>query len=210
MLWSLKTNPKKFWSFLKDKKQESSGVAPLRSTDGLIHSDSGTKANILNAQFKSVFTKEDLSSMPDKGPSPYDAMDSITITAPGVEKLLQNIQPHKATGPDSIPARLLKERSAELAPALTYIYQTSLDAGTVPNDWKMAHVVPSLRKATRVVPQITAHNRWLPFVPRSWNTSCIRTSLEYFERNSILTDAQHGFRSKRSCETTHRHSTRTG
>ena len=90
-----KQNPKKFWSFLKGKKQESSGVAPLRSTDGLIHSDSGTKANILNAQFKSVFTKEDLSSMPDKGPSPYDAMDSITITAPGVESYCRIFSPTK-------------------------------------------------------------------------------------------------------------------
>ena len=129
-----KQNPKKFWSFLKGKKQESSGVAPLRSTDGLIHSDSGTKANILNAQFKSVFTKEDLSSMPDKGPSPYDTMAPITITTPGVQKLLQNLQPHKATGPDSIPARLLKELSTELAQALAHIYQISLNAGTVPDD----------------------------------------------------------------------------
>jgi hypothetical protein len=29
-------NPKKFWSFIKGKKQESLGVAPLRETDGTL------------------------------------------------------------------------------------------------------------------------------------------------------------------------------
>jgi hypothetical protein len=38
--------------------------------------------------------------MPDKGDSPHNTMDPIIITIPGVEKLLKNIKPHKATGPD--------------------------------------------------------------------------------------------------------------
>jgi hypothetical protein len=36
---------------------------------------------------------------------------------------------------------LLNELSVQLAPALTYIYQKSITAGEVPDDWKMAHVV---------------------------------------------------------------------
>ncbi|CAG2228589.1 unnamed protein product [Mytilus edulis] len=60
-----KQNPKKFWSFVKSGKQEASGVAPLRNTDGLIHNDPKIKANILNNQFKSVFTEEDTNTMPD-------------------------------------------------------------------------------------------------------------------------------------------------
>jgi hypothetical protein len=195
-----KQNPKKFWSFLKGKKQEASGVAPLRNTDGLIHSDSGTKANILNTQFKSVFTQEDLRSMPDKGPSPYNDMEPITITTPGVQKLLQNLQPHKATGPDRIPSRLLKELACELAPALTYIYQTSLNAGIVPDDWKMAHV-PIFKKGDK--------SKAANYRPVSLTAICSKVMehilhsniMGHFERHSILTDAQHAFRSKRSCET---------
>jgi hypothetical protein len=36
----------------------------------------------------------------------------------------------------------LCELSFQLAPALTYIYQKSITVGEVPDDWKMAHVVP--------------------------------------------------------------------
>jgi hypothetical protein len=50
---------------LKEKKQETSGVATLCNTDDLIYNDPSIKANVLNAQFKLGFTKEDLNSMPD-------------------------------------------------------------------------------------------------------------------------------------------------
>jgi hypothetical protein len=65
-----KQNLKKFWSFLKGKKQKAFRMTPLRNTDDLMHSDSGTKTNIFNVQFKSVFTKGGLSSRTKKAPAP--------------------------------------------------------------------------------------------------------------------------------------------
>ncbi|KAK3104735.1 hypothetical protein FSP39_008956 [Pinctada imbricata] len=195
------SNPKKFWSFIKGKKQEASGVAPLRNTDGLINSDPQSKANILNIQFQSVFTREDTSSAPDKGPSPFPSLDRIRITPKGIQKLLGNLQPHKATGPDYISARFLKDLAKELAPALTFMFQLSLDSGAVPLDWKMAHVVPIFKKGDK---SDAANYR-----PVSLTAICSKVMehilhsniMDHLEENSILTPAQHGFRSKRSCET---------
>ena len=56
-------NPKKLYSFIKSKKCDASGVAPL-SSNGINHSDSVKKSNILNDQFTSVFTVEDTTSIP--------------------------------------------------------------------------------------------------------------------------------------------------
>ena len=70
----------------------------------------------LNAQFKSVYTQEDHTNIPHKGPSPYSAMQNITITENRVYKLMRNIKRHKATGPDNIQARNLKELALELTP----------------------------------------------------------------------------------------------
>ena len=65
-------------------------------------------------------------------------MDDIEVSEKGVLKLLQNLQPNKATGPDSIPAFILKIGAKELSPVLTAIFQWSLDAGQVPSDWNEA------------------------------------------------------------------------
>jgi hypothetical protein len=78
------------------------------------------KAEIINAQFKSVYTQEDHTNIPHKGPSPYSAMQNITITENGVYKLLRNIKPYKATGPDSIQARYLKKLALELTPIVVF------------------------------------------------------------------------------------------
>jgi hypothetical protein len=40
--------------------------------------------------------------MPDKGDSPHNTMDPIIVTIPGVEQLLKNIKPYKATPEDSL------------------------------------------------------------------------------------------------------------
>ena len=94
-------NPKKLYSFIKSKKSDASGVAPLTS-NGV------KKANILNDQFTSVFTKEDLSTVPELNSTDHPSVHPIVVSRKGVLKLLQDINPHKATGPDDIPGRLLK------------------------------------------------------------------------------------------------------
>jgi hypothetical protein len=53
--------------------------------------------------------------MPEKGQSPYPDMPGIHIGEAGVLKLLNNINSHKDTGPDGIPARLLHEYSRYLS-----------------------------------------------------------------------------------------------
>jgi hypothetical protein len=139
---------KKFWSYIKSLGKDQLGVQPLKQ-DGLLHADSKTKASILNSQFQSVFTKEDMSNFPSKGPSPHSSMEDINITEPGVLKLLQSIKQHKAAGPDEIPARVLKELAPDIAPILTKIFRFSLAAGCVPGAWSQADVVPIYKKGSK-------------------------------------------------------------
>jgi hypothetical protein len=47
--------------------------------DGFLHSDSHIKAEILNQQFQSVYTKEDTMTLPDKGNSTIKGMNDIFI-----------------------------------------------------------------------------------------------------------------------------------
>ena len=92
---------------------------------------------------------DDDSAMPNLGPSPSPFSCNIQISSNRVTKLLRNLKPFKATVPDGIPARLLRETAEEIAPAVTLLFQASLDQGTVPSCWKRANVVPIFKKGCR-------------------------------------------------------------
>lgn len=146
----IKTNPKRFWSYVKSKKQESAGISPLLNKDGFLHGDSHSKAEILNHQFlQSVYTEEDLTTMPDKGPSPFDSMNDIQINEIGIIKLLKGLNQYKASGPDQIPTRFLKTCAAEISPALNLLFQYSINSGTVPSDWREALITSLFKKGAQ-------------------------------------------------------------
>lgn len=113
---------KSFWKYIKSKRNDNVGVSALRK-NGQLHQDSKSKAEILNDQFKSVFTKQDhLEETPNLNEPRYPKIDDLYISIEGVEKLLHNIDPNKASGPDSIPNKILKLCAKELAPAMTHIF----------------------------------------------------------------------------------------
>jgi hypothetical protein len=55
-------NYKKFFNFIKSTKCERTNAAPLKREE-FLHHDTTTKANILNQQFASVFTEEDMDNL---------------------------------------------------------------------------------------------------------------------------------------------------
>ena len=110
---------KRFWSFIKSLRKDSSGVAPLKDR-GKMHVDPVDKANILNRQYESVYTREDEEGyIPCLDGQPYPSMPDITVSKEGVVKLLKKINPSKACGPDMIPARILRDMADEIAQVLT-------------------------------------------------------------------------------------------
>ena len=98
---------KRLGATIKAMRCDQTGIAP-RKDGNFLHSDPKSKANFLNRQFASVFTDDSAASLPDLGPSPPLSMDNIHIHVPGITKLLKNLKPHKASGPNGVPVRLLK------------------------------------------------------------------------------------------------------
>ena len=66
------SNCKKLYSFVKDKKCDSLGVAPLKK-------DGTTKSEILNGQFLSAFMTEDTRSFPALGANHYPDAPENTV-----------------------------------------------------------------------------------------------------------------------------------
>lgn len=113
---SISEQPKRFWSFVKSKRQDSVGIHSIEHNNVTL-SNSLVKANILNNFFSSIFTQESTLHIPKLHPSQHTpAIRQITITSLGVQKLLSSLNPNKSSGPDNIPVHILKETSNEVAP----------------------------------------------------------------------------------------------
>ena len=110
-------------------------------------------------------------------------------------RYMTRLNPAKASGPDELSARFLKETAAQISPIYAFLFQQSLDQGTVPEDWKTANVAPIFKKG----------DRGLASNYRPVSLTCISCKvLEHFivsqmrdhmEQHNILVDCQHGFRS---------------
>ena len=125
-----------------------SEVAAIKN-NGILHHDSKTKAELLNHQCKSVFTMDDdTDHLPIMSHPKYPNIENITISIEGVEKLLDNINIYKASGSDKIPNIILKTCSKEISPALANIF-SSLDTGTLPNDWRNTNISPIFPKGNK-------------------------------------------------------------
>ena len=180
----------RFWSYVKHRKQDISGIAPLKKSDGLIYSDAATQADILNKQFNSVYTREDTGNIPSKDPSRHKSMAKITVSTNGVKKFIWGLNVHKAIGPDQTPTRLLHDFADELGPTLSVIFHRELDTRTIPDDWIEAGIVPVFKNGDR-----HQASNYRPVSPMSVTNRVVENVIhsqimDHFDRLKIVTDKQ--------------------
>ena len=83
---------------------------------------------------------------PQKSPLNLSQHPLLEIGIDGVIKQLKNLNQNKGTGPDELPARVLKETAEQIAPIITQMFQQSYDTGKLPIDWLQALVTPIYKK----------------------------------------------------------------
>lgn len=99
-----------------------------------------------------MYTQEDHTNIPHKGPSPYSAMhtsQSLKMGYINCCEILNQTKPQEKK--DNIHARYLKELALELTPAIASLFQTSIEQGKLSNDWLQAHIVPVLKIGDKIL-----------------------------------------------------------
>ena len=172
------------------------GVSPLQDSQGRIQTDDKKKATILNDQFASVFSKED-DITPHLSSPICISMPNIIVTL-GVKKLLLKLKPNKSTGPDLISARL-----PQIAPAITLLFNASLNQGAIPTEWKEAYISPIYKVGKK---DCRIPENYRPISLTSVTSKVLEhivysNVMTHLAQLNILTDVQHGFHKKRGCET---------
>ena len=196
-----KRNPKKFFAYCRAKTKTKDGIADL--TDGNSRASANVeKATILNRFFSSVFTIENLNSIPTCENKPVgSALVDTEFTIDNVKTKLDNLNQNKSPGPDMFHPQLLHSLANELSEPLAVLYQKSYDSGILPPDWKEAQVTPIFKKGDKTKPG-NYRPVSLTSVVCKVMESIVRDGItEHLTVNGLLSDYQHGFVSGRSCST---------
>ena len=122
------------------------------------------------------------------------------VTSKEIETLLRKIKRKKATGTDNLPANLLKYSSKAIAEPLTFIINLSLGTGVVPNDWKVARVLPLYKSGSRSSLDNYRPISILPVISKIAEKVVHSQLIHFLELNNLLSNSQFGFRQNRSTE----------
>lgn len=158
-LESLPSSSKRWWSLsgsLLLKASRQSSVPPLKHTDGNWALSAIGKANLLSATFaaKARLLEAETNEYSEITDPIFLTMLSgfIPIRARRVVATLEKLNIDSGTGPDDIPARILKMCSAALARPVAILIRIILSCGRWPLCWKVHWVFPLFKKKTKSDP----------------------------------------------------------
>ena len=200
-----KTNPKKFFQYIRSKKTVKEKIGPIRDAQNRLVSDCKNMAVILNSFFHSVFITEDVSSLPSVNHifagAENDMLKVEEIHESDVAKHLRHLDPNKSTGADQISARLLRECQDELVLPLKLLFNRSLQEGLVPNLWKCANVTPIFKKGSKCEAGNYRPISLTSVVIKIFERILRDKITSFLDKHNLILDSQHGFRNNRSCLT---------
>ena len=110
---NIKNDSKSFYAYVRSKQNVQDKVGPLEDNAGNIISQGFLMAEDLNGYFSSVFTKEDISSLPVADAkfqgAKSDYLGPLVVTPELVAKKIKAMKDNKSPGVDGIPPKLLME-----------------------------------------------------------------------------------------------------
>ena len=133
------TGTSDWWSTLKTfiSPNLNSAIPPIES-EGIIHTDDFEKANLFNNYFQGQTVLDDSNAVLPELPEPsyLTSLSSIAFDPQEVEEILRTLKTDKASGPDGLSNRILKELSHELSSPLCSLFNKSLSLGKFPSPYK--------------------------------------------------------------------------
>ena len=157
--------------------------------------------NAFNKYFASIFTKDVDSSVEEDDLSQDDVcvIDNVTLLEEEIVGVINNLDSNKAQGLDGIPVRLLKETAMQIAPSLRVIFNKSLNIGVLPDEWKLANVVPSHKHGEKFYFEHYRPISLLSIISKVLKR-CVFNNIKYHVYKQI-NHCQNGFMPGKSCIT---------
>ena len=195
----IKNNNKLFWRYVNSQRTSKSAIPDLKRKDGSLTADDREKAELLNEQFTSVYTEEDLLNIPDVEPLPIlTNLTDIHITKEDVKKLLKGLRTNKSCGADKVHPYLLNKLAEHMATPLAIIFNISLKTGKVPSIWKEGIISAIFKKGNRSLPSNYRAITLTSVVCKLLEKIITNKIHKHLQENMLEDKKQHGFTPKRS------------
>ena len=114
-----------------------------------------------------------------------------------VENQLRLLKRSKATDPDNLLPGMLKDCSNELSGPLCYLINLTMINGIIPNEWKLAKVIPIFKYGDRTDPNNYCPISKLPILSKILERAMHSQLLDHLEKYH-LTNCQYGYCKNRS------------
>ena len=204
-VFTIKSNPKSFFSFAKSRQKTKARVGPfIDPVTKKPNPSPAFAAEELRKQYDSVFNpprpdwqvkdvKSHFSVIDDPG-----ALQDINFTEEDIEKACAELKNSSAGGADGVPAQLLKTCRKQLAKPLYHIWRSSLNAGMIPGDLLLVIICPIFKGGSRGTPKNYRPVALTSHIVKVFERVVRKVLVRHLEENNLLPDGQHGFRSLRS------------
>ena len=187
---------KKWWSIVNSLSGRTGhSDIPVIEHNGVAYSTAGDKADVFCQAFAEKCRLSNADDQP-LGVKQYSTtkLEKIIFKPNDVRRILQKLKPDKASGPDQISTRVLKECSAELAGPLCRLFHLCYSCGVFPNQWKTASVTPVHKKDSRADPSKYRPISLLSVVSKVMEAAVQKQLQNYLLRNHLFSSRQFGFR----------------
>ena len=195
---SIKSNPKYFFSYSRDRLRTKHQIGPLCDDSGNITSDPAAMACLLSDQYKRAFslpTNRKMGSANTLGP----LLSDIQFSEENIREAINEVRVNSAPGPDRFPALLLRTCKDELAYPLYLIWRSSLDTGDIPQIAKTSVITPVFKNGDKQKPKNYRPVALTSHLIKVFEKVIRKQLTNYIEENNMFNPNQHGFRAGHSC-----------
>ena len=197
----MKDKPKVFWSYAKSRLKTKEKISTLIKPDGSPASSPEEKAETLNNFFASVFTVEDLNSIPEAPVSRIDeVVYSIRITPELVKEKLLALKPNKSPGHDKWHPYFLREIADAICIPLSILFQKSMKEGAH-DSWRKATIAAIYKKGKKSDPGNYRPVSLTSVISKMMESIVRDAIVAHLMKNNLFTNDQHGFVPGRDCIT---------
>ena len=202
---NIKNDSKSCYAYVRSKQNVQDKVGPLEDSAGNIISQGFLMAEDLNGYFSSVFTKEDISSLPVADAkfqeAKSDYLGPLVVTPEMVAKKTKAMKDNKSPGVDGIPPKLLMETVEQISIPLARVFNLSLKEGVVPFEWKQTNIIPLFKKGSRNKSENYRLVSLMSVICKLLERLIKDHMVNFLVKHKLLNSSQHGFRKARSCLT---------